>query len=67
MLILTRKIGDSIMINDDIKITYLSFNNTQVRLGIEAPRNIQVHRQEIYERIQDEKKGKKYVRNINIK
>lgn len=56
MLILTRKIGETIRINDDISVTVLGVNGMQVRLGIEAPEGVAVHRQEIYERIQEQKK-----------
>ncbi len=51
MLILTRKLGERIRIGDDITITLLEIKGTQVKLGIEAPRNISIHRQEIYEKI----------------
>jgi len=52
MLILSRKIGEMIMINDDIKITVLGVQGDHVRMGIDAPRDVPVHRQEIYDRIQ---------------
>ncbi|CAO3311966.1 MULTISPECIES: carbon storage regulator CsrA [unclassified Pseudomonas] len=52
MLILTRRIGESIRINDDITVTVLGVQGMQVRLGVEAPEEVAVHRQEIYERIQ---------------
>jgi len=52
MLILTRNAGESIMIGDDIVITILGVNRGQVRIGIAAPIEIEVHREEIYERIQ---------------
>ncbi len=52
MLILTRRIGETIRINDDISVTVLGVKGNQVRLGIEAPEGVSVHRQEIFERIQ---------------
>ncbi|WP_312934768.1 carbon storage regulator CsrA [Pseudomonas sp.] len=52
MLILTRKVGEVIVINDDIKVTILGVKGMQVRIGIDAPKDIQVHREEIYNRIQ---------------
>jgi carbon storage regulator len=51
MLILTRKPGETIRINDDICIKVLGVSGQQVRLGIEAPKGIEVHREEIYQRI----------------
>lgn len=52
MLILSRRVGEVIRINDDISVTVLGVNGMQVRLGIVAPQGVAVHRQEIYERIQ---------------
>ena len=48
MLILTRRIGESIRINDDVSITILGSKNSQIRLGINAPKEVEVHREEIY-------------------
>lgn len=55
MLVLTRRIGESIVIADDIIITVLGINGSQTRIGVKAPKNISVHRTEIYEKIQQEK------------
>ena len=55
MLILTRRIGESIIIGDDVSVTILEVKGQQVRIGTKAPRDVSVHRDEIYERIQKEK------------
>lgn len=55
MLILTRNEGQSIMINDDIEIIFLGSHGKQGRLGIKAPRDVTIHRDEIYQKIQQEK------------
>jgi carbon storage regulator len=57
MLILTRKIGESLVIGDDIIITVLGVKGTQVRIGIDAPKNIVVHREEIYKKLKSEKEN----------
>lgn len=57
MLILTRKVQEAIIINDNISVRILSIAGSQVRLGIEAPREVEVHREEIYHTIQNEKDG----------
>jgi len=57
MLILTRRVGESVMIGDDVTITVLGVKGNQVRVGINAPKNVAVHREEIYERIKREQQG----------
>lgn len=59
MLILTRRIGEALIISDDIDITVLGIKGNQIRLGIEAPQDISVHRHEIYQKIQKEKEQEK--------
>ena len=65
MLILTRRIGEKLVIGDNVKVTVLGVKGHQVRIGIDAPRDVTVNREEIYQRILEEKKalnGDKWVR-----
>lgn len=56
MLILTRRSGETLMVGDEVSITILGVKGNQVRIGINAPANVDVHREEIYKRIQNEQK-----------
>jgi len=55
MLILTRRVGEKLIIGEDVTVTILSLKGNQIRIGIDAPREIKVHRQEVYERIRKER------------
>jgi carbon storage regulator len=54
MLVLTRRIGETIVIDDDIRVTVLGIQGQQIRLGIDAPKEVEIHRQEIWNKIQKE-------------
>ncbi|HEY8386332.1 MAG TPA: carbon storage regulator CsrA [Porticoccaceae bacterium] len=55
MLILTRRVGETLVVGDDVTVTVLGVKGNQVRLGVNAPKDVSVHREEIYQRIQQEK------------
>jgi carbon storage regulator len=54
MLILTRRVGETLMIGNDVTVTVVGVNGAQVRIGVDAPKDVAVHREEVYERIQRE-------------
>jgi carbon storage regulator len=57
MLILTRRVGETLMIGDEVTVTVLGVKGNQVRIGVNAPKEVAVHREEIYRRIEEEKRG----------
>jgi carbon storage regulator len=57
MLILTRRVGETVVIGNDVTVTVLGVKGNQVRVGINAPKTVAVHREEIYERIKREQEG----------
>lgn len=58
MLILTRRVGETLMIGDEVTVTVLGVKGNQVRIGVNAPRDVAVHREEIYDRIKQEDENK---------
>ncbi len=61
MLILTRRVGETVMIGDEVTVTVLGVKGNQVRMGINAPRTVAVHREEIFERIKHEEQENEFV------
>ena len=57
MLILNRRVGETLMVGDEVTVTVLGVKGNQVRIGVNAPKEVPVHREEIYQRIQREKDG----------
>ncbi len=64
MLILTRRIGEKLVIDDNVIVTVLGVKGNQIRIGIEAPREVQVHREEIYQRILKEREDESASHNL---
>jgi carbon storage regulator len=64
MLILTRRVGETVMIGNDVTVTVLGVKGNQVRVGVNAPKEIAVHREEIYERIKREEEEKSMPRLV---
>ncbi len=64
MLILTRRVGETLMIGSDVTVTVLGVKGNQVRIGINAPKNVAVHREEIFERIQREQRSSSTTGNL---
>lgn len=59
MLILTRRVGETLMVGDDVTVTVLGIKGNQIRIGVNAPKDVAVHREEIYQRILKEKAAAK--------
>ena len=66
MLVLTRKVNQSIIINDNIEVIVLEVRGEQIRLGIKAPREVAVHRKEIYDQIQEENRAAASVKTDDV-
>lgn len=66
MLILTRRVGETLMIGDEVTVTVLGVKGNQVRIGVNAPKEVAVHREEIYERIRKEQAGGADLRELAV-
>lgn len=66
MLILTRRVGETLVIGDDVTVTVLGIKGNQVRIGVKAPKNVTVHREEIFERIRQERAEEKADKPLTI-
>ncbi|MEE9334633.1 MAG: carbon storage regulator CsrA [Granulosicoccaceae bacterium] len=64
MLILTRRVGETLMIGDEVTVTVLGVKGNQVRIGVNAPKEVAVHREEIYQRIKQEQEGLAKVEDV---
>jgi carbon storage regulator len=67
MLILTRRVGETVMIGNEVTVTVLGVKGNQVRIGVNAPKDVAVHREEIYDRIKREEEGEPSTRNPTVK
>jgi carbon storage regulator len=67
MLILTRRVGETVMIGNEVTVTVLGVKGNQVRIGVNAPKDVAVHREEIYDRIKREEEGDPSTRNPTVK
>jgi carbon storage regulator len=65
MLVLTRRLGESITIGDDVKVIVVGIDGSQVKLGIEAPKSIEIYREELYEKVKGKPFDKKEYQKIN--